>query len=78
MVDEANALVLVGDSENLEIHAFDFEGNLVHSIDSPLVVTAGSQHALTTVGGARHSRRAHRWAGVDTRMFGWPVATCGL
>ena len=35
LVDEDRELVLVGDSENREIHAFDFEGNVVHSIGVP-------------------------------------------
>jgi hypothetical protein len=32
--------VLVGDSENLELHAFDFEGNVVHTASTPSVTTA--------------------------------------
>jgi len=40
IVDEENGLVLVGDSENLEIHVFNFEGNVVHSIAAPSVVTS--------------------------------------
>jgi hypothetical protein len=38
-VDDARNLVLVGDSENLKIHAFDFEGNVVHTIFLPLITT---------------------------------------
>jgi hypothetical protein len=40
MVDDTNDLVLVGDSKNLEIHAFDFEGTVIHSISSPKATTA--------------------------------------
>jgi hypothetical protein len=39
-VDDARNLVLVGDSENLKVHAFDFEGNVVRTMVSPLIVTA--------------------------------------
>jgi hypothetical protein len=35
LADDANELILVGDSENREVHAFDFEGNVVHSIGVP-------------------------------------------
>jgi hypothetical protein len=60
LVDDERELVLVGDSENLEVHAsvpapprapplspltpspcrYDFEGNLVHSIETPLATTS--------------------------------------
>ncbi|GMI24787.1 hypothetical protein TeGR_g6246, partial [Tetraparma gracilis] len=40
MTDDTNRLVIVGDSKNREIHAFDFEGNVVHSIDSRLITTS--------------------------------------
>ena len=41
LVDAAGVdLVLVGDSGNLKVHAFDFEGNVVHTIVLPLIATA--------------------------------------
>lgn len=39
-VDDANDVVFVGDSKNAEIHAFDFAGNVVHSIDTPFVTSS--------------------------------------
>jgi hypothetical protein len=84
MVDEANALVLVGDSENLEIHAFDVGGNVVHSIDSPLVVTALASKpgifaplaevSLTTASLTTMSPITFAATGFNDR-FGEPLAT---
>jgi hypothetical protein len=84
MVDDANDLVLVGDSKNLEIHAFDFEGNVVHSIDSPLVMAALafrpgvfaplSEVSLTSVSITTTSPITFTATGFKDR-FGKPLAT---
>ena len=83
-VDEENALVLVGDSENLEIHAFDFEGAMVHSIDAPSIVTSLafkpgvfaplSNLTLTTASPTTTSPITFAATGFNDR-FGKPLAT---
>lgn len=40
VVDDDRELVLVGDSDNTEIHAFDFSGNVIHSIGTPLATSS--------------------------------------